>query len=110
MRSTVHALTLQPRARNWDLWVATERIFGGWCSDDGFCYFGLWMVGLGRNAFSRAVADPDALADTPEVQCLVARPRGLWNDDWPEWEPPRPRRHGGVRAPHRYRRQRRRLL
>ncbi|NEB96156.1 DUF4240 domain-containing protein [Streptomyces bauhiniae] len=74
-------------AFTWDLWAAAERIFGGWCSDDGFCYFGLWMVGLGWDAFSRAVADPDALADAPEVQCLVARPRELWNDDdWPEWE------------------------
>ncbi|MFD4284453.1 DUF4240 domain-containing protein [Streptomyces albidoflavus] len=73
-------------AFTWDLWAAAERIFGGWCSDDGFCYFGLWMVGLGRNAFSQAIADPDALADTPEVQCLVGRPRELWNDDWPEWE------------------------
>lgn len=45
------------------------------------------MVRLGRNAFSRAVADPDALVDTPEVQYLMARPRELWNDDWPEWEP-----------------------
>ncbi|WP_030382505.1 MULTISPECIES: DUF4240 domain-containing protein [unclassified Streptomyces] len=73
-------------AFTWDLWAAAERIFGGWCSDDGFCYFGLWMVGIGREAFVQAVADPDALADTPEVQCLVARPRELWNDDWPEWE------------------------
>jgi hypothetical protein len=73
-------------AFTWDLWAAAERIFGGWCSDDGFCYFGLWMVGLGRNAFSRAIVDPDALADTPEVQCLVGHPRELWNDDWPEWE------------------------
>ncbi|WP_408647569.1 DUF4240 domain-containing protein [Streptomyces geranii] len=65
---------------------AVERIFGGWCSDDGFCYFGRGMVGLGRDTFSRAVADPDALADAPEVQCLLARPRELSNDDWPEWE------------------------
>jgi hypothetical protein len=70
----------------WDLRAAAERIFGGWCSDDGFCYFGLWMVGIGREAFVRAVSDPDSLADTPEVQCLVGRPRELWNDDWPEWE------------------------
>ncbi|WP_046499027.1 DUF4240 domain-containing protein [Streptomyces odonnellii] len=73
-------------AFTWDLWAAADRIFGGWCSDDGFCYFGLWMVGLGRAAFSRAVADPDALAATPEVQRLVGRPREVWNDDWPEWE------------------------
>ncbi|MEV0281596.1 DUF4240 domain-containing protein [Streptomyces sp. NPDC050610] len=43
-------------------------------------------MGLGRDAFARAVIDPDALADTPEVQFLVGRPRELWNDDWPEWE------------------------
>ncbi|MEU8700131.1 DUF4240 domain-containing protein [Streptomyces sp. NPDC048680] len=58
----------------------------GLCVDDGFCYFGLWMVGIGREAFVRAVIDPDSLADTPEFQCLMGRPRELWNDDWPEWE------------------------
>ncbi len=73
-------------AFTWDLWAAADRIFGGWCSDDGFCYFGLWMVGLSREAFSRAVADPDALADAPEVQRLVGRLREMWNDDWPGWE------------------------
>ncbi len=73
-------------AFTWDLWAAADRIFGGWCSDDGFCYFGLWMVGLGRDAFSRALVDPDSLADVPEVQCLVGRPREMWNDDWPGWE------------------------
>ncbi|MFD6822945.1 DUF4240 domain-containing protein [Streptomyces sp. NPDC060085] len=74
-------------AFTWDLWAAAEQIFGGWCSDDSFCYFGLWMVGLGRDAFERAVADPDALADAPELQRLVGRPRDEWDDDdWPEWE------------------------
>ncbi|MFD8911075.1 DUF4240 domain-containing protein [Streptomyces sp. NPDC059575] len=74
-------------AFTWDLWAAADRILGGWCSDDGFCYFGLWMVGLGREAFTRAVADPDTLAATPEVQGLAGRPREAWNDDWPGWEP-----------------------
>jgi hypothetical protein len=73
-------------AFTWDLWAAADRIFGGWCSDDGFCYFVLWMIGLGREAFSQAVAHPDALADSPEVQGLVGRPREVWNDDWPGWE------------------------
>ncbi|MFF4574142.1 DUF4240 domain-containing protein [Streptomyces sp. NPDC001410] len=73
-------------AFTWDLWAAADRVLGGWCSDDGFCYFGLWMVGLGREAFSRAVVDPDALADALEVQRLVGRPREMWNDDWPGWE------------------------
>ncbi|WP_406124944.1 DUF4240 domain-containing protein [Streptomyces sp. NBC_00989] len=70
-----------------ELWAAADRIFGGRCSDDGFCYFGLWMVGLGRDVFSRSVTDPDALADAPEVRGLAVRPRELWDDDWPEWEP-----------------------
>ncbi|MDQ0775618.1 hypothetical protein QF026_004084 [Streptomyces aurantiacus] len=73
-------------AFTWVLWAAADRIFGGWCSDDGFCYFSLWMVGLGRDAFFKALADPDSLADNPEVQCLMGRPREMWNDDWPEWE------------------------
>ncbi|MFF2518871.1 DUF4240 domain-containing protein [Streptomyces sp. NPDC058086] len=55
-------------------------------SDDGFCYFGLWMVELGRDALVRAVADPDTLADAPEVQRLVGRPRENWDDYWPAWE------------------------
>ncbi|MCQ4210419.1 DUF4240 domain-containing protein [Streptomyces longispororuber] len=74
------------QAFTWELWAAADRIFGGWCSDDGFCYFGLWMVGLGRRALARAVVDPDSLADAPEIQRLAGRPRRLWNDDWPEWE------------------------
>lgn len=69
-----------------DLWSAADLICGGWCSDDGFCYFGLWMVGLGRDAFTRAVADPDALAETPEVRRLASRRGELSNDDWPDWE------------------------
>ncbi|WMX49066.1 DUF4240 domain-containing protein [Streptomyces roseicoloratus] len=72
-------------AFTWDLWAAADRILGGWCSDDGFCSFGLWMVGLGREASSRAVV-PDALADTPEARRLVGRPRVVWDDDWPGWE------------------------
>lgn len=74
------------QAFTWDLWAAAERILGGWCSDDGFCYFRLWAVGLGHTAFERAVQDPDTLAETPEVRRLAGRPRGAWGDHWPEWE------------------------
>ncbi|MDT0476066.1 DUF4240 domain-containing protein [Streptomyces sp. DSM 41014] len=81
-------IAVRREAFTWDLWAAAERTFGGWCSDDGFCCFGLWMVGIGWEAFARAVIDPVALADTSEVQCLVGRPRELWNDNWPEWESP----------------------
>ncbi|MFJ4884162.1 DUF4240 domain-containing protein [Streptomyces sp. NPDC088731] len=62
----------------WDLVAAAEQIFGGRCSDDDFDYFGLWMVGLGGKIFGRAVLDPDALADAPEVLALAGRGwRGL---------------------------------
>ncbi|WP_345694817.1 DUF4240 domain-containing protein [Kitasatospora terrestris] len=73
-------------AYSWELWAAAERIFGGWCSDDGFFYFRLWLVGLGRAAFERALAEPDSLAGAPEVRRLVGRPRRAWDDDWPDWE------------------------
>ncbi|MFF2660700.1 DUF4240 domain-containing protein [Kitasatospora sp. NPDC058032] len=71
---------------SWELWAAAERIFGGWCSDDGFFYFRLWLVALGRVAFERALAEPDTLADAPEVRKLVGCPRSAWGEDWPEWE------------------------
>ncbi|MFI6085733.1 DUF4240 domain-containing protein [Streptomyces sp. NPDC051217] len=70
----------------WDLWCAAERIFGGWCSDDSFCYFRLWAVGLGSTTFERAVRNPDTLAEAPEVHRLVGRPRRSWDDNRPEWE------------------------
>ncbi|MET7648246.1 DUF4240 domain-containing protein [Streptomyces sp. NPDC005426] len=41
------------QACTWELVAAAERIFGGWCPDDDFCYFGLWTVGLGGEAFGR---------------------------------------------------------
>jgi Protein of unknown function (DUF4240) len=76
------------RAYTWDLLGAAVRIFGGWCSDDGFEYFRLWLVGRGRDGFERAVAQSDALAGFPEIQCLVGRHCRTWNSDeeWPEWE------------------------
>lgn len=74
------------QAFTWELVAAAERIFGGRCSDDDFCYFSLWMVGLGKDAFGRAVLDPDALADTPEVLRLAGRTWRTWGDDWPGWE------------------------
>lgn len=45
-------------------------------------------AGAGRDAFVRAVADPDSLADAPEVQRLVGCPRESWDDHWPAWEGP----------------------
>ncbi|MEU7177143.1 MULTISPECIES: DUF4240 domain-containing protein [Streptomyces] len=70
----------------WDLWAAADRILG-WCSDDSFFYFRLWLIGLGRDTFEWAVQDPDSLADAPEVQRLAGHsPRGWSDEEWPEWE------------------------
>lgn len=70
----------------WDLVAAAQRIFGGRCSDDDFEYFGLWMVGLGGEAFGQALLDPDTLAETPEVLALTGRHWRTWGEDWPGWE------------------------
>ncbi|MEK9522709.1 DUF4240 domain-containing protein [Streptomyces sp. adm13(2018)] len=69
------------------LWRAANLIEGGACTDDGFHYFTLWLVGQGRKVYDSVVADPDALADVPGVRALVGRHRDRWDDDeWPEWE------------------------
>ncbi|MEU2115784.1 DUF4240 domain-containing protein [Streptomyces sp. NPDC016459] len=66
---------------------AANLIEGGDCTDDGFHYFTLWLVGQGRKVYESVVSDPDALADVPEVRALVGRHRNEWDDDeWPEWE------------------------
>ncbi|MFJ7960798.1 DUF4240 domain-containing protein [Streptomyces sp. NPDC096319] len=69
------------------LWTAADLVEGGDCSDDGFHYFTLWLVGQGRKVYESVLADPDALADVPGVRALVGRHRDTWEDDeWPEWE------------------------
>ena len=45
-----------------DLWGAAYLINGG-ASDDGFYYFRCWLVGMGRDVYEAAVANPDSLAD-----------------------------------------------
>ncbi|WP_424639122.1 DUF4240 domain-containing protein [Embleya sp. AB8] len=71
----------------WVLWTAATRILGGFCSDDSFWYFQPWLLGLGRDAYERVVADPDALADLPEIRRLAKSPRESWPEaDWPQWE------------------------
>ena len=58
------------RAFQWNLWAAAELIWG-WTSDDTFSGFRAGLVGLGREAFERVVADPDSLADHPLVQRIA---------------------------------------
>ncbi|HEY5836021.1 DUF4240 domain-containing protein [Streptomyces sp.] len=74
------------QAFTWNLWAAADRIFGGWCSDDTFCYFQRWMIGLGREVFEAAVFDADTLAYAPEVLRLSGLPRETWGEAWPEWD------------------------
>jgi hypothetical protein len=50
-----------------DLWGAAYLVNGG-CSDDGFDHFRGWLMTQGREAFARAVAEPDSLADLPVVR------------------------------------------
>ncbi|MEU2613543.1 DUF4240 domain-containing protein [Micromonospora sp. NPDC007271] len=53
-----------------DLWGAAYLINGG-ASDDGFEYFRGWLMAQGRPVFARAVADPDSLAELPQVRAAA---------------------------------------
>jgi hypothetical protein len=73
-----------------DLWAAAYAIGGG-CSDDGFEDFRGWLVSRGREVFERVVADPDALADLPEVHVAINRGDHLSGEStvfaaWRAWE------------------------
>ena len=67
------------------LWSAANVIFEG-CSTDSFGYFVPWLIGLGQRVLANACADPDSLADVPEVRALVGNVGGWSDEDWPEWE------------------------
>jgi hypothetical protein len=78
---------IRRRADTWDMWGAAYLLCDSLCSGDGFWYFQVWLIGLGRDAFERAVADPDNLASLPEVVGLAGRPTAAWSgDEWPDWE------------------------
>ncbi|MEV0428916.1 DUF4240 domain-containing protein [Micromonospora sp. NPDC050495] len=53
-----------------DLWGAAYLINGG-ASDDGFEYFRGWLMTQGRAVFAGAVADPDSLAELPQVRAAA---------------------------------------
>jgi Protein of unknown function (DUF4240) len=75
------------RADTWDMWGAAYLLCDSLCSGDGFWYFQVWLIGLGRDALERVVVDPDNLASLPEVVGLAGRPMGDWSsDDRPDWE------------------------
>jgi hypothetical protein len=50
------------RARTRQMWGAAYTINGG-ASDDGFYYFRCWLIGMGKDVYEAAIADPDTLAD-----------------------------------------------
>lgn len=53
---------LAAQAYTVDLWGAAYTINGG-ASDDGFYYFRCWLIGMGRDVYEAAVANPDSLAE-----------------------------------------------
>lgn len=53
---------LTDRAYSWDLWGAAY-VIGGGCSDDGFTDFRSWLISMGRETYTRALNDPESLAD-----------------------------------------------
>jgi len=60
------------RAYRYDVWGAAYLMEGG-CSDDGFMDFRSTLISLGKELFTRALNDPDSLAemiDRPEVPFL----------------------------------------
>jgi hypothetical protein len=73
-------------ANTYRLWRAAEIIMGGYCSTDSFHYLQMWLVGLGRDAYEATIADPDSLADVPEVRRLARLPQPWDDEDFPEWE------------------------
>ncbi|MEZ6131574.1 MAG: DUF4240 domain-containing protein [Planctomycetaceae bacterium] len=62
-----HMANLLTESYTWSLWGAAYLINGG-CSDDGFDYFRGWLITQGRSVFEQALADPDSLADIPDLE------------------------------------------
>jgi len=62
-----HMTELLESSYTWDLWGAAYLIRGG-CSDDGFDYFRGWLILQGRVVFEKALAEPDSLAESPNLE------------------------------------------
>ena len=43
--------------------IAACNLINGGASDDGFCYYRCWLVGMGQEVYENALANPDSLAD-----------------------------------------------
>jgi Protein of unknown function (DUF4240) len=62
-----HMVDLLASSYTWNLWGAAYLINGG-CSDDGFDYFRGWLIAQGQSVFDNALADPDSLANVPDLE------------------------------------------
>jgi Protein of unknown function (DUF4240) len=49
-----------------------------WCSEDTLLGFREWLVEQGRQVYEAAIADPDSLADNPELDDRLPWGKGIW--------------------------------
>jgi hypothetical protein len=49
-----------------------------WCSEDTLFGFREWLVEQGRQVYEAAIADPDSLADNPELDDSLPWGKGTW--------------------------------
>lgn len=58
---------LMDNAYDWKLWAAAYIINGG-CSDDCFIDFRGWLIGQGKEVYTKALADPDSLSEIDNLE------------------------------------------
>ncbi|GHJ43362.1 hypothetical protein Cs7R123_07040 [Catellatospora sp. TT07R-123] len=63
--------SVKERVDRWEFCAAC-LVITGYLSDDTFDYFKAGLIGLGREAFDRVTADPDSLANHPDVVAIAA--------------------------------------
>ncbi len=69
-----HFTRLHAALYRWDVWAAAYLINSG-CSDDSFMDFRAALIAQGHAWYERALTDPDALADHPDVRAVAAGTR-----------------------------------
>jgi hypothetical protein len=67
-------------ALTWELWKAADIIHRAPTSQDGFCYFRLWLAGQGSKVFAAAVRNPDSLATHPWIMRLASQQDWAYED------------------------------
>lgn len=73
-------------AFTWDLWAAADRILGGWCSDDGFCYFASGWSGCDGMSLSARWPIPTPWPTLPRSRVWWGAFGKSWDDYWPAGE------------------------